>query len=60
MKESFKKTFLMNMLKWVGRSCGKNGKQQMAKISYAMPRKWREKGSEEDQVCDGRTALRDI
>ena len=25
-----------------------------------MPRKWREKGGEEDQECDGRTALREI
>ena len=25
-----------------------------------MPRKWREKGGEEDRKCDGRTALREI
>ena len=25
-----------------------------------MPRKWSEKGGEDDRECDGRTALRDI
>ena len=42
----------------MGWSHGKNGRRKTSRDQ--MPRKWREKGGEEDQECDGRTALREI
>ena len=57
MKESLKKKLARSRLKWAGhveRTGDENWQREQ------MPRKWREKGGDEDRECDGRTALREI
>ena len=56
-KESFQKKLVSNMVKSAGyeeRKGGENWQREQ------MPRKWKEKGGEEDQECDERIALREI
>ena len=46
---------------WIRRIAGcveRMGNEKLAKRSD--PRKWKEKGSEEDRECDGRVVLREI